>query len=505
MTLYVLKPSSYWEFPVVKLVNFLIYLFALIAFDFFLRELIFYYNKKISLVSSQISFKIPYWAWIVSGYILFIVSSLQWIGVASDSPDMLLAAFIYFAAGLLLRIYAHSESWFNFIILGVVLGFGYLSKAPMFPLAFVFLLTSMFSVGNLRRALPRTLAALLVFTIIVTPFIAAISTAKGRLTFGDAGKLNYAWTVIAGVTPYRGWQGNELGMGTPKHPPRQIFDNPKVLAFETPIGSTYPLWHDPSYWYEGLKLKFNLERQRKILAINTIFFYKQFLGGLVFIYLILICVKGRPWLSVKDLIENWILLIPAITGLGIYMLVANIPDAFKPMRYIAPFIVLLFAGVFSSVHFPNSQKTKRLIAGTTVITSFIIVGQSFYSQFFKNISAVSQEQNQLIELQVADTLHELGVQPGEKVAILGYYIAPYYHWARLARAKIVVEIFDEKSFWEKNTVVRTEILKNIEKTGARVIVQKPGFKIPNYALATGWREIGNTGYYVYFLQKSGKN
>jgi hypothetical protein len=501
LTLFVLKPSSYWEFPVVKLVNFLIYLFALIGFDFFLRELIFYYNKKISSVSPKTYFKIPRWGWIVSGYTLFFVSSLQWIGVGTDNPDMLVAAFVYFATGLLLCIHTRSESWFNFIILGVVLGFSYLSKAVMFPLAFVFLVTSMFSVGNLRRALPRTLAALLAFTIIVTPFIAAISTAKGHLTYSDAGKLNYAWTVIAGVTPYRGWQGNELGMGTPKHPPRQIFDNPKALAFETPVGGTYPLWHDPSYWYEGLKIKFDLERQIKILVVNTIFFYKQFFGGLVFIYLILVCVRGRYWLSVKDLIENWILLIPAVMGLSLYILAANMPDAFKPMRYIAPFIVLLFAGVFSSVHFPNSQKTKRLIAGTTIATSLLIVSQLFYSEFLKNISAVFNEENQLIELQVADTLHQLGVQPGEKVAILGYYIAPYYHWARLARVKIVAEIFDEKSFWEKNIVVQTEVFKNIKKTGARVIVQKPGFKIPNYALATGWREIGNTGYYVYFLQK----
>src|SRR6266576_5401755 len=36
----ILKPSSYWEFPVVHLVNFLIYLLALLSFDFFLREFI---------------------------------------------------------------------------------------------------------------------------------------------------------------------------------------------------------------------------------------------------------------------------------------------------------------------------------------------------------------------------------------------------------------------------------------------------------------------------------
>ncbi len=501
LTLAVLKPSSYWEFPIVKLTNFLIYLFTLVAFDFFFRELIYYYNKKIASVSPNRSFKISNWVWVTSGYTLFLVSSLQWIGVASDSPDMLVAAFVYFAAGLVLLIHTRSESWFNFILLGVVLGFGYLSKTIMFPLAFVFLVTSISSVINLRRALLRTLASLLVFTIIVTPFIAAISIDKGRLTFGDAGKLNYAWLVIGEILPYRGWQGKEPGSGTPKHPPAQIFDNPKALAFETSAGATYPLWHDPSYWYEGLKLKFNLKRQIKVLVGNATFFYNQFLAGLVFTYLIFICVENRYWLSVKDLKENWRLLIPAVTGLGIYLLVIDLSGAFKPMRYIAPFVVLLFAGVFSSVRLPNSQQTKRLIAGMTIATSFLMGSQLFASECLRNIQTLLKEQNQYTEWQVANSLQRLGVQPGEKVAILGYYFAPYYHWARLARVKIIVEIFDEKSFWEKSTLVKAEVLKRIEKTGARVIVQKPGFKIPNYALAKGWREIGNTGYYVYFLQR----
>lgn len=42
LTRSVLNPSPSWEFFVVKIVNFLIYLFALVGFEFFLSELLLY-------------------------------------------------------------------------------------------------------------------------------------------------------------------------------------------------------------------------------------------------------------------------------------------------------------------------------------------------------------------------------------------------------------------------------------------------------------------------------
>ncbi len=508
LTMLVLKPSPYWEFPVVKLVNFLIYLFALVCFEFFLHQLVSSYREKIYLAAPNRSFKIPKWVWIVSGYTLFIWSSLQWIGIYCDTPDMCVTAFVYLAAGLVLRIHNRSDNWFNFIMLGAVLGFSYLSKAAMFPIAFVFLAVGMFSVGlsvkSLRRALPQILASILIFTTISTPFIVALSTAKGHLTFGETGKLNYAWIVAGEVKPYRFWQGNEPGSGTPKHPPRKIFEHPEVFEFGTPVGGTYSPWYDPSYWYEGLKLKFNLDKQIGILAYNLIYYY-YILGGLIFGYIILVFLSGNFWLSVKELIESWKLLIPAAAGLGIYLLGQNMPDQIidrqPSTRYIAAFIVLLFAGVFSSVRLPDSQESKRLIIGMTIAAMVATGGQLFYPNS-KDLLTALRKQDEHIQWQVADRLKQLGFQPEEKVAIIGKYAFPSYHWARLARAKIVAEILDERSFWDTDAVVRSEVLKAIEKTGARVVVQKPGFKIPPDCIsAIGWQEIGNTGYYVDFLRK----
>ena len=288
LALYVFKPSPYWEFSVVKLVNFLIYLFAIVCFEFFLSELRLYYLQS-SQDSPNKSFKISEWAWVVLGYTLFLWSSLEWLSLYSDTPDICTAALVYLASGIILRVQTR-PSWFNFIILGVILGFAYLSKTVMFPLAFVFLAVAMFSVGKLQRALPRAFVALLAFTIITSPFIVAISTKKGYLTYGDTGKLNYAFLINPGfpVLDDHHWQGGPSDSGTPKHPTRMIFENPAVFEFATPIGGTYPPWYDPTYWYEGLTIKFNLVNQVKTAAKNFVFYYKRFLGSLVFGYLIVV-------------------------------------------------------------------------------------------------------------------------------------------------------------------------------------------------------------------------
>jgi hypothetical protein len=137
-----------------------------------------------------------------------------------------------------------------------------------------------------------------------------------------------------------------------------------------------------------------------------------------------------------------------------------------------------------------------LITGISIAT-FLLLAVPLPYQTTKGLWTGVTEQQQHIHWQVADRLHQLGLQPGEKVAILGAYIHPHYHWARVARVKIVAEILDADVFWARNAAVQSEILKKIEDTGAKVIVQKPGIKIPDSA--SSWQKVGNTDYYAYFF------
>lgn len=491
----VLKPNAYWEFPTVKLVNFLIYVFTLGSFEFLLSEVINFYQIKVLQAAPKRDFLIPEWVWIVWGYLLFIWSSLRWIGVNSDTPDMLTAALIYLAAGIVLRVHTKSDGWHNFIILGLVLGLGYLSKSVMFPLTFVFLPVAMFSVGKLRRAVPRTLAAFLIFALVVTPFITALSIQKGRPTIGEAGKLSYAWYISPEVRDHY-WEGIPPSTGTAKHPPRRIFNNPRVYEFGTPLNGTYPVWYDPSYWNDGLKPKFNLTSQIKASVSNLQHYFNLFLAPLIFGYLILISFSGRVLLCLKELKESWRLLIPAVAGLTIYLLVTDLQHL-KPYesRYLAPFVMLLFAGILSSVRLPSTEEVKRFMAGMT-LGLLLVFGGKFSNQLIGDFASVFQP-GEHIYWQVAEGLKQLGVQPGDKVAHLGY---KDYYWARLAKVKIVAEIPQPEKFWEQDDLTRAKVLQALKETGAKVLVQEPGLKLPKTEAATGWKKLGKLKSYAYLLQ-----
>jgi hypothetical protein len=145
LVLKVLKPSAYWEYPLAHLLNFVVFLAALVCFGFFLRTFIAYRKKSEHDSGDDEEATLPEWAWWVLGYSLFIWTSLVLISIRLVTPDMCVAAFVYLASGLILRIRTGTATARTFVLLGIVLGLGYLAKAVMFPLAFVFLAVAAFS------------------------------------------------------------------------------------------------------------------------------------------------------------------------------------------------------------------------------------------------------------------------------------------------------------------------------------------------------------------------
>jgi len=498
LALLVLKPSPRWEFFVVHLVNFVIYLFALGCFHFFLLELIRYHRHRTAGFPGEGSVTLPEWAWLVLGYTLFIWSSLTLITIQEDSPDMFVAALVYLASGILLRIRMNFANWLTFVLLGVVLGVGYLAKTFMFPLAFIFLGISLFSIGNLRKSVPRVLIALAVFLSVGSPFIVTLSMAKSRLTFGDSASLNYLFHVNG--IPYVHWQGEPSGNGTPKHPTRKIYDVPAIYEFGTPIGGTYPPWHDPSYWNEGATPHFDLRGHiRTLVSSATTYFNIFFLsgGGLIVGCLILYFMSCRRRSCVKDIAECWNLLILAITALGLLSLVHVEPS------HTGSFVALLWMGVFSGVRLPVSQESRRLVACVTIAMLTVMM----ITTGFPIALQAGSTAHDLIrgrypwpyeQWQVAEGLNRIGVQSGDKVAFMGY--AFRNSWARLARVRIVAEMpaAEVGSFWAADSLVKSQITKTFASTGAVAIVTK---NVPSSVSTTDWQRIGNTDYYAYILSR----
>src|SRR5262245_62063611 len=334
------------DFALMHLVDFLIFLGSAACFHFLLVSLIRYHDSRAAANSGDQARPLTHWLWIVLGYTLFLWSALNLISTAMASPDMLVAALVYLAAGILIRIQMGAAGWPMSAALGVVLGFGYLAKAIMFPLAFVFLAASLLCSGDLRKAVPRTLVALAAFLLVAGPFIAALSFQKGRVTFGESAKLNVAWSL--GVTkPF--WQGEGVDNGTPKHPPKKVLSSPAIYEFRTPFRVTLPIWYDPSYWYEGVKIDLyqHLHRRLRHRASSALGISRlKILSLFVLLILGALCLhrttRGFSTLF-KSLSESSVLWLPAIAAFALYAMTSI------QGRYVGPFVVLLGLGIVSAM------------------------------------------------------------------------------------------------------------------------------------------------------------
>jgi hypothetical protein len=521
LALRLVQPSPYWEFTVVQLLNFLLYLFALLSFAFFLRELKRFRDTHVTndehtqanedhnggdQVDSRQA--LPDWAWLAFAYALFVWTSLSMNRVARTSPDVLVSALVFNASALLLRIRMRRAGWLAFALFGLTLGVGYLSKTFMFPLAFVFLAASLFAYGNMRRALPRVALALVVFLAVSAPFVVALSRAKQRLTIGDTARLNYAWHVN-GTTPFIHWQGDPTGAsGTPLHPTRKLFDSPAVFEFGSPVAGTYPPWYDPTYWYEGVQPRVSLRAQLKAVVRNVVMayqfmFYRFFPGAILACLFILFYTSRRSLRHLaRDVRAYWFLLAPALVASGFYMLVHF------EQRYFAPFVAMIGMSLFAAVRLARTNESKRLVAALVFVTlAMFALSVGYYGarELYSTLRDLAPGRTGArtdVQWQVADELRRLGVAPNERVASIGNTM--FNAWPRLARVRVVAEIStrtggDVEKFWAGDAALKARVVETFARTGARLIVAEG---IPEWAsLPDGWQRIGTTNYYVYFLTR----
>ena len=490
------RPSPYWEYPLVHLIMFAIFVFALWGFDFFLRELILFRLEN----ESGEEFSIPAWVWLTIGYTLFLWASLRLIEVSETNPDMLVAAFFYFACGLLVRIRRSTAGWPAYLGFGLVLGLGYLTKSIMFPVSLICLAIA-FAVG--RRQARRALGAVAVFLAVSGPFIVALSVDRGRMTFGESGRYNYA--VHVNHVPRTHWQGEIPGSGKPLHGTRQIFDRPATFEFAGPLGGTYPAWSDPSYWYEGVQTRFDLGRavgtEARLLGVEIHFLF-ELQGSLIAGLFVMFYVGARKWSALHDISTYWFLLLPSVSALAMYALI-HIES-----RYLAPFIVTLVLCLFLSVKLPAAQESRRLCSSVAILLFAMFVcpiepPSMHLKDFARDIMGRSKPDPNSYQA-MASEMYQLGLRPGDRIASLEYSLYGMSTWARLSRVMIVAEVYYWPSlseslandFWKADPATQRRVVQAIGETGARVIVSQ---ETPNPPDAPGWRRVGNTQYYAYWF------
>jgi hypothetical protein len=489
------------EINAVRLTNFAVYLVAVACFDSLVRRWLGFLRVQ-RMASAGVGRRpLPNGAAMVVAYLVFISSSLVLLSPESPTPDMCLAATVYLACGILARIHTGGASRAHHALLGIVLGFGYLTKTAMFPLAFVFMLVSL-PHSESRQRLAKFLALVFGFGLVATPLIFCLSIQKGRLTFGDTGKLNYAWEV--NQVPHRYWRGGPPGSGVPEHPPRKLHDGPAIYEFATPVRGTNPLTLGHSYWYEGVRLRFNLSDQLKTIRrsietlVNICLNPKQ-LPWIVFgLGSLSLVVRSRGDRMATGSAFVWVgfLLVPALAALTMYSLVQFVP------RYIGPFMAPLALAVLAGIRIPETPEARSAAScfAVAVAIAFIV---SLASPTGKRITRLfedavhGQRLSEYKEWRIAEALQRQGIRPGDEVACIGDSLHVY--WARLARLRVMANVPDEAraresdKFWRSTPRVQNEVIRLLKTSGADAIVAGP---VPTWAPTEGWSPVSGTDYFI---------
>jgi hypothetical protein len=481
--LFVAKPSHWWEFPVAHAVNFVIYLAAFVACEFFLRSLLQQQRRESHPEDNAQPLSESYL--LAIGYSLFLWTSLELIPIWDLSPDMLVAAFVYLIAGLLLRIRFHSSVPL-FIALGAALGFAYLAKAVMFPLAFAFILIGLFCVPRGKRLLYVSLVSS-TFLAVSAPWLAALSHAKGRLDFGDSGHLSYSALVNPGGRLLN-WQGERPGSGVPVHATRKIHDNPPVYEFATPIGGTYPPAYDPSYWDEGRKSIFDLRRQLRVIKEHLLLYAELLLrnqSGLLAGVLAFVLAGGAS--SRKAISGNWPLFLMFLAAAGLYALVHVEP------RFIGAYVTIFWMAILCGIRLSGAE-TRRMaeyVALAIVVTILLSVADGTMRAIRAGGPYSARDQ-----IVVADEIEKMGLHAGDHIAILGD--GNWAYWARLGKLKIVSTVvsINTPAFWAETPAEREDVYRLLAGTGARAVVSA---QVPPSNARDGWERIGTTDLYLRWL------
>jgi 4-amino-4-deoxy-L-arabinose transferase-like glycosyltransferase len=477
------------EFGAVHAVNFLIFLVTLCCFHFLLTGVINTHPQSV----------FPQWALVGAAYALFLWSALTVIGLELVTPDLCVAAVLYAVTGMLLRIRKGDGRWAIFFVLGLTLGIGYLAKAALLALAPVMAILCVAAIEEIRRAIPRVILLALGFAIVAGPWVYALSSAKHRFTFGDAGALAYGW-MVQGV-PMLHWRGGPPGNGVPVHPDRQIYSRPDAFEFASPISGTYPPSYDYSYWAEGMvvrpQVRSHLRRLAKSLREYWTFFDEQLSGVVaIAVFLWLIGVRGRAaW---RGLAQEWRLLIPVSYGFVLYA------QVWVDWRYFGAYLTLFWIAILCALRIPEFER-RRQVTGAAAVAIMVVLGWRICTFSYTKIR---QHDPMTEHWKVASRLRALELGPGSPVAGIGDSNQAY--WARLGRLRIVAEIpfdvwdpvvrtpdlSDVDIFWAASAEVREAVLRKLAETGAKVAVAKD---VPAGPAGLGWHRITGTPYSVYHL------
>jgi hypothetical protein len=483
------KPAMRWEYPEVHLLTFAILVATLFCFEFFWRELL--ASKANATWAGPMLTR----AWVL-GYLLFVYIhfSVHWLWLST--PDLLVAALVYLALGMMLRFARGGMGMASAILLGVILGAGYLAKAAMLPFAAVLMMTMMAVAWRHKQRKTLVAAVLLACLLTCLPYIAALSWNVHRITWGDSAKINQAWFVNHVSPRFCHWQGDRPGREDALHPTRKILAWPEVYEFAAPIAGTYPVWYDPGYWYAGADS--SMHPRLEIQAFTHNFMHLTELAflesGFLVMVALLFVLGGRVSDSWRNWMAFWPILAPAAAVFLMYMMVC------WEQRFTSAILLAAWGAAIVATRISDEKRKSMVFLTATLLLCALIVARITYIQIGDHQKNKASAHSVL----VAERLRSMGIEPGTPIALIGDGVDAS-DWARLGRVRIIAEVPHDHhadirdsatAFWNSSPEGEKTVLSVLKSTGAKAVVADA---IPP-DLPPGWLPLGSTGRAVYFFQ-----
>jgi hypothetical protein len=496
----IFRPSPYWQSTYLHLLNFVLFIVALITFEFFVERLL----SLVTFLFPELNDEIarPAWAWWLLGYTAFAVCTLRVITLSNDTPDIALAAVVFLATGWLIDLRQFERGAVRYALLGVILGVAYLTKGVMFPLFFVFLFAVAFARVSCTKPDLRALATLVGFLVVSLPFVGALSYVKGHFTFGETGKVAYIHEVIHAnehkpeIVERLTRESGKPGNGGVRYLPQRLTEDPPAYVYAAPYPlATYPTLYDPSYAWTGRSPHFYLGEQiRAVGRAAASFFHmlsteKQWVAGWLMLAFV-----AASWKRMRArLTQLWFIWFPPLVTLGLYSLVLVEP------RYAAVWITIIWMVLFAAVDWPQAA-SARSIGAAVVLAIAITSGVAVVKGGFDNLAECMQKEPH-VQFEIGESLLGMGLKPGDELAFLEHTTLPYY-WAHLSRLRVTgdVQMDDLPSYWTATQQKRDEIAQSFRARGIKALVLHG-----SPLVVDGWYPIGITGYYVQFLDGNAVN
>jgi hypothetical protein len=449
------------------------------------------------------------------GLSLLLIATQRELSMGKVRPDALLQALLLFALGALLRHLATNHLRYA-ALMGIALGLAYLTKS----FAFVFTLLCVAALIGFRllwqkqapaRVAAAGLLALVCFTIVAGPYIAALSKQKGRFDFGDSGSLNYAW-YVGGTEKMHLQQDQTALFGSAevhlKHPEKVLLQSPLVLSYRQLPYGTYPDWFDTTFWNDHIQTHINVHGEVRIVARNLVVTVRYLLNHPEVWTLLLVMLLMGARLSLgwrPSTSAFW--LVPVLLGVAIFCIygMVNIEE-----RYVTVALISILLPLFATLR-PSSASsadgTRTAASALVLLLALLAVGES--------TRTIAELRRQLSirhspggwydpdSYRAAHALNALGVGPGDTIACIGTLACLYDHyWARLAGVRILTEIYEpDPPLYPALAGMpnRAEAIDLVRQQGGKVMVGyflSPGLMTGTSPASEGWHELDQTHFYA---------